>query len=88
MSATADFVIRNRAMQRYILANEKIVIATHRHWAKLWEPILTTAGAFFLAVALLVAVDPDVRDGLAWVWLPFLVLGARLLYKWLDWRAE
>ncbi|WP_369375310.1 PH domain-containing protein [Promicromonospora sp. Populi] len=88
MSATADFVIRNRAMQRYILANEKIVIATHRHWAKLWEPILTTSGAFVLAVALLVAVDPDVRDGLAWVWLPFLVLGARLLYKWLDWRAE
>ncbi len=88
MSATADFVIRNRALQRYILANEKIVIATHRHWAMLWEPILTTAGAFVLAVSILVTVDPNVRDGVAWLWLPFLVLGGRLLYKWLNWRAE
>lgn len=87
MSVTADFV-PNRALRRYILADERIVVATHRHWAKLWEPILTTAGAFVLALALLVAVDPDVRDDLGWVWLPFLVLGARLLYKWLDWRAE
>jgi membrane protein YdbS with pleckstrin-like domain len=88
MSATADFVIRNRALQRYILADEKIVIATRRHWARLWEPILTTTGAFALGLAILVAVDPNVRDQLAWVWLPFLVLGARLLWKWLDWRAE
>lgn len=88
MSATADFMIRNRALQRYILANEKIVIATHRHWAMLWEPILTTAGAFVLAISILVTVDPGVRDGLAWLWLPFLVLGARLLVKWLNWRAE
>lgn len=88
MSATADLVIRNRALQRYILADEKIVIATRRHWARLWEPILTTTGAFVLGLAILVAVDPNVRDQLAWVWLPFLVLGARLLWKWLDWRAE
>jgi len=88
MSATADFVIRNRALQRYILADEKVVVATRRHWAQLWEPILTTAGAFILGLAILVAVDPDVRDSLAWVWLPFLVLGARLLWKWLNWRAE
>ncbi|MGW2094177.1 PH domain-containing protein [Promicromonospora sukumoe] len=88
MSATADFVIRNRALQRYILADEKVVVATRRHWAQLWEPILTTSGAFILGLAILVAVDPDVRDSLAWVWLPFLVLGARLLWKWLNWRAE
>ncbi|MFI2366198.1 PH domain-containing protein [Promicromonospora sp. NPDC019610] len=88
MSAAADFVIRHRALQRYILADEKVVVATRRHWARLWEPILTTTGAFVLGLAILVAVDPDVRDGLAWVWLPFLVLGLRLLYKWLDWRAE
>lgn len=88
MSATADFVIRNRALQRYILADEKVVVATRRHWAQLWEPILTTSGAFILGLAILVAVDPDVRDSLAWVWLPFLVLGARLLWKWMNWRAE
>lgn len=88
MSATADFVVPHRALQRYILANEKIIIATRRHWGILWEPILTTAGAFVLAVALLVAVDPSVRDDLGWVWLPFVVLGARLLYKWVEWRAR
>ncbi|WP_129789131.1 PH domain-containing protein [Promicromonospora panici] len=88
MSATADFVVPHRALQRYILANEKVIIATHRHWGMLWEPILTTAGAFVLAVGLLVAVDPNVRDALGWVWLPFVVLGARLLYKWLEWRAR
>jgi membrane protein YdbS with pleckstrin-like domain len=88
MSASADFIIRNRALQRYVLANEKIVIATHRHWAMLWEPILTTAGSFVLAVSVLVAVEPSVRDELAWLWLPFLVLAARLLFKWLAWRAE
>lgn len=88
MSATADFVTPHRALQRYILADEKIIIATRRHWGMLWEPILTTAGAFVLAVALLVAVDPNVRDDLGWVWLPFVVLGARLLYKWVEWRAR
>ncbi|MCP2267287.1 PH domain-containing protein [Promicromonospora thailandica] len=87
MSVAADFV-PNRALRRYILADERVIVATHRHWAKLWEPILTTSGAFILALALLVAVDPGVRDSLGWVWLPFLVLGARLLYKWLGWRAE
>jgi membrane protein YdbS with pleckstrin-like domain len=88
MSATADFVVPNRALQRYILANEKIIIATHRHWGMLWEPILTAAAAFVLAVALLVAVDANVRDDMGWVWLPFVVLGGRLLYKWLEWRAR
>lgn len=88
MSATADFVVPHRALQRYILANEKIIIATHRHWGMLWEPILTAAAAFLLAVSLLVAVDPNVRDDLGWVWLPFVVLGGRLLYKWLEWRAR
>lgn len=88
MSETADFVIPHRVLQRYILANEKIIIATHRHWAMLWEPILTAAGAFMLAVALLANVDPTVRDDLGWVWLPFVILGGRLLYKWLEWRAR
>lgn len=88
MSATADFVVPHRALQRYILANEKIIIATHRHWGMLWEPLLTTAAAFVLALALLVAVDANVRDDMGWVWLPFVVLGARLLYKWLEWRAR
>lgn len=88
MTAAADFAVRHRALRRYILADEKIIVATRRHWAKLWEPILTTTGAFVLAVAILVSVDPGVRDDLAWLWLPFLVLGGRLLYKWLTWRAE
>jgi membrane protein YdbS with pleckstrin-like domain len=88
MSATADFVVPNRALQRYILADEKIIIATHRHWSMLWEPLLTTAAAFVLALALLVAVDPNVRNDMGWVWLPFVVLGGRLLYKWLEWRAR
>jgi hypothetical protein len=88
MSATADFVVPNRALQRYILADEKIIIATHRHWSMLWEPLLTTAGAFVLALVLLVAVDPNVRNDMGWVWLPFVILGGRLLYKWLEWRAR
>ncbi|MDR7384364.1 PH domain-containing protein [Promicromonospora iranensis] len=88
MSAPADFIVPHRALQRYILADEKIIVATHRHWGLLWEPILTTAGAFVLALALNVAVDPNVRDDMGWVWLPFLVLGARLFYKWLEWRAR
>ncbi|WP_275003123.1 PH domain-containing protein [Promicromonospora iranensis] len=88
MSAPADFVVPHRALQRYILADEKIIIATHRHWGMLWEPILTAAAAFVLALALLVAVDPNVRDDMGWVWLPFVVLGGRLLYKWLEWRAR
>ena len=74
MSATADFVVPNRALQRYILADEKIIIATHRHWSMLWEPLLTTAGAFVLALALLVAVDPNVRNDMGWVWIPFVMI--------------
>ena len=75
-------------LRRFVLANESVVVATRRHWAKLLEPILTTVVSFLAIGAIVQFVPPGSRDGFQWLWiLWFLVLG-RLMWKWLVWYHE
>ncbi|TWH31609.1 PH (Pleckstrin Homology) domain-containing protein, partial [Isoptericola variabilis J7] len=82
MTDPRDIVAAHGHLRRYVLANERVVVATRRHWALLAEPIATT----FLAFLLVGAASEYV--GLRWLWaLWFLVLG-RLVWKWLQWYHE
>ncbi len=83
-----DAVRTHRHLRRYVLPHEHVVVATRRHWARLLEPIATTAAAFFLVGALVMSTSVEVRATVQWLWVAwFLVLG-RLVWKWLEWRYE
>ncbi len=68
-----------------LLPGENLVIAVHMHWAKLTEPVLSTAVA--LMVALLV--DANVTQSTQVIgtvfWWGFLAVVARLLWVLMDW---
>lgn len=83
MTDTTSILLRNSALRRYVSAKEKIVFATRRHWARLWEPVLSTAAAFVAVAFMTVAVEE-----LAILWVAWCVLAVRLLIKWLDWRQQ
>lgn len=83
MSQNDDFLFRNRALFRYVGPKEKIVFASHRHWACLWEPIVTTTLSFVLVVAVTIQVEQ-----LAWLWVPWFLAAGRLAWRYLEWRAE
>lgn len=86
MTAAADLVRSHRVLRRYVLRDERVTLATRRHWAILLEPSLTTVGAFVL-IALLVEVSAvrmgDRADVLWWLWL--IPLG-RFVTKFIEWR--
>ncbi|MGF0117467.1 PH domain-containing protein [Promicromonospora sp. Marseille-Q5078] len=75
-------------LRRYVLPNERVIVATRRHWASLLAPIATTVGAFLLVGTLVMATPVDVRGTVQWLWVAWFVVAARLAWKWLEWRYE
>jgi hypothetical protein len=85
----ADAVVRgHRALGRYVLGSERVVLATRHHWARLLEPVMTAVVAF-LVIALVVTVTSRALGGrvdvLWWLWL--VALG-RVGWRVLAWRIE
>lgn len=78
----------NRAIRRFVLEDERIVLATRLHWAQLIEPVATAIGSFFVLVLVTTflqqAVGPDV-DRLWWLWA---VPAARALIAAVNWYWE
>ncbi len=75
-------------LERYLLKGEHIVVAVHRHWATVAEPVALAIGGFL--VALWLSATLDERSGelgdLVW-WLWFALLGRALFYLW-EWQHE
>jgi membrane protein YdbS with pleckstrin-like domain len=80
-----DAVAAHGHLRRYVLANERVVVATRRHWAKLLGPIAITVGAFLLIAFLLQAVPESAAEEAAWVWIVWLLVAAWLVWKVLEW---
>ncbi|WP_125777508.1 PH domain-containing protein [Antribacter gilvus] len=83
MSDASDILFQNRSLFRYVGPKEKVVFATHRHWACLWKPLLIAAGTFVFVLSATMSV-PE----LSWLWLGFVAAAGNLLWRWLEWRAE
>jgi membrane protein YdbS with pleckstrin-like domain len=83
-----DAVASHGHLRRYVLANERVVVATRRHWAKLLEPIATTLVAFLVIGAIVQSVPAATRDTVQWLWIVWFVVLARLGWKWLEWYHE
>lgn len=75
-------------LRRYVLPNERVIVATRHHWALLLEPIATTAAAFLLIGTIVMSTPVDVRSTVGWLWVAWFVVAGRLAWKWLEWRYE
>ena len=75
-------------LERYLLKGEHIVVAVHRHWATVAEPVALAVVGFALASWLSATVHGRgaAFGDLGW-WLSFALLGRALFYLW-EWRRE
>ncbi|MBO0607540.1 PH domain-containing protein [Myceligenerans salitolerans] len=88
MTETDDFLRRHRRLRKYILGGEEIVFATHRHWVRLWEPVLTSVGSFVVLVLVFLAASNEMREILVWLFWAWALVVARLGWRYLEWRHE
>lgn len=75
-------------LDRYLLKGEKIVVAVHRHWAVVAEPVALALLGLLIAVWLSATLDPSAGQlaDLVW-WLAFALVGRALFYLW-EWQRE
>lgn len=80
--------MHSQILDRYVLRDERVVVAIRHHWAKLIEPVAAALLALLLTAWLSANAEPDasVLPLIAW-WLWF-VLVLRLAWKLLEWRNE
>ncbi|MGO0577408.1 PH domain-containing protein [Ornithinimicrobium panacihumi] len=87
-SAPATVAISRRLLDRYLLDEERPIVATRHHWAKLAEPV----GTPLLGVVLAGWIEANLTAETAVlgqvVWLLWLVLVARAIWRLLEWRNE
>lgn len=92
MSMTQDraerIVAGHRQLRRYVLADERVVLATRRHWAKLFEPIVSTAAVVLVVGWVVLVLSPRLGDGVGVLWWVAIVALARLGWHVLLWRVE
>lgn len=75
-------------VERYLLRGEKIVVAVHRHWATVAEPVALAAVGLVIAMwlsATLAANAMPLGDLIWWLW--FALVGRAIFYLW-EWRRE
>lgn len=85
----ADAAARShRQLQRYVLPAERFVVATRRHWARLLEPIATTFAAFLVVGGIVMSTPVEVRGTISWLWLAWIVVAVRFVWRWLEWYNE
>jgi hypothetical protein len=72
----------------YLLQNERIVAAVHQHWGKIAEPVASTILALAVALAVDANLTPKTQGLGTLVWLFFLAVLARLLWRILEWRHD
>jgi len=75
-------------LRQIVLPAERVVVASHRHWASVAEPVATAALGLAVAAALVTVVERgfQVDAGLLW-WLALIPIG-RALYRLFEWRLE
>lgn len=75
-------------LRQIVLPAERVVVASHRHWASVAEPIATAVAGLVVAALLVAVVEHafQVDAGLLW-WLALIPIG-RALYRIFEWRLE
>lgn len=86
--AVVDGDIRSAALRRLVLPGETVVVAVHKHWSAVAEPV-ASAVVTIVVVAWLTSL---IGDGAGWVgavlWLGALAAAARAAWRLAEWRRE
>lgn len=77
-----------RSVGRYVLSDERVVIAARRHWASVLEPAATGIVTLPIAAALVVWLEPLIGSVAQVFWLLWFVAAGRTLWRFLEWRAD
>jgi len=85
---THDPLVGHHSVRRYVLPEERVVLAVRHHWAKLVEPVVTTLVGFVLVAWLVDAATGAIGDAAQWIWWLWFVLLVRLGWRALEWRTE
>ena len=80
--------VPSRILDRYVLGDERVVVAIRHHWGKLVEPVGTTLLGAVLAVWLSANAPPDASALPLVAWWLWFALVLRLVWKLLEWRNE
>jgi len=89
---TADEATRivrsHRLLRRYVLPDERVLLAARRHWAKLSEPVLTTVAVLVGCGWLTAELEPTLGERALVVWWLAAAAAVRLAWSLLLWRVE
>lgn len=77
-----------RSVDRYVLADERVVIAARRHWASVLEPVLTGVITLPIAAALVAWLQPALGNAAQAIWLLWFAAAIRSAWRYLEWRAD
>ena len=80
--------MHSRILDRYVLGDERVVVAIRHHWGRMIEPVLTTL--IGLLIASWISANAPIEASalplvLWWLWFALVL---RLLWKALEWRNE
>jgi len=75
-------------LDRYLLDTEMVVVAVRRHPAQVLEPVLTTVAALFFVLWATSSLSPDVDLVPDVLWVGWLLVLARALWRLAQWSQE
>lgn len=79
---------RRRGLERYLLDGERVVTASHRHWAKIAVPVISVVGGLVLALAVDTSVPSNFGLVANFTWWAWFALVGWALWKVLEWRHD
>jgi hypothetical protein len=75
-------------LRQIVLPAERVVVASHRHWASVAEPVVTAVLGIVVASALVAVVERAFQVDAGLVWWLALVPISRAVYRLFEWRLE
>jgi membrane protein YdbS with pleckstrin-like domain len=75
-------------VERYLLPSESAVITSRRHWIVVAEPLVSAVAGLALAGAADVRLPADVPFVRDVLWLGWVLLALRAVWKVVEWRSD
>lgn len=88
MTTTHSIRISRRILDRYLLDDETPVVATRQHWGRLAEPFATALVSLVVVGGLSAGLDARTEPLGTVLWVLWLVVAARAVWRLLEWHNE
>ncbi|MFC8733418.1 PH domain-containing protein [Luteimicrobium sp. NPDC057192] len=75
-------------LKQIVLPAERVVVASHRHWASVAEPAATAVLGLVVAALLVMVVEHALQVDASLLWWLALIPVGRALYRVFEWRLE